>query len=110
MEPSIAITREVSPALARCQLTHLPRSPIDVERARHQHQQYEQVLHEIGCTVCRLRAADNMPDSVFIEDVAVVLDDVVVITRPGAEARRLEVPAVEDALKVLRPVARIEAP
>lgn len=106
----IALTREISPALAECELTHLARAPIDVERARRQHEAYEQALAKAGCAVRRLPADGEMPDSVFIEDTAVVLDEVAVVTRPGAASRRAETAAVADALSVHRPLVRIQAP
>lgn len=108
--PRIAFTRDISPALADCELTHLAREPIDVDRARAQHAAYERALQALGCTVHRLPAGAEMPDSVFIEDAAVVLDEVAVITRPGAESRRGETEAVADALAAYRPLARLEAP
>lgn len=106
----IALTREISPALEHCELTHLAREPIDVERARRQHDAYERALAELGCAVRRLPAGADMPDSVFIEDTAVVVDEVAVITRPGAASRRAETAAVADALAAYRPVVRLQAP
>ena len=93
-----ALTREVSSALADCELTHLEREPIDVERARAQHAAYEEALRHAGCTVERLPASDEMPDSVFIEDIAIVFDEVAIVTRPGAVSRRVEIPAVAEAV------------
>jgi dimethylargininase len=110
MKPPIAITREVSEALAACELTHLPRVPIDVELARVQHRAYEDALRAAGYAVQRLAAGDDMPDSVFVEDTSVVLDDVAVITRPGAESRRRETPAVIAALEPHRQLHFIVAP
>src|SRR3954452_24961563 len=98
----LALTREISSAIARCELTHLAREPIDLARARAQHQEYERALESLRCTVRRLPADDSMPDSVFIEDTAVVLPEIAVITCPGAESRRLEVSAVAAALEPLR--------
>lgn len=111
----MAATREISPAILECQLTHLPRTPIDLDLARAQHAEYEWALVEAGCTVRRLHAEPDMPDSVFVEDIAVVLDDLVVITRPGAESRRAETPTVIDALTRVqrlhyRPMTMIEEP
>jgi len=63
MKPSIAITRDVSPSLAACELTHLPRVPIDVGLARIQHGAYEDALRAAGYAVQRLAGADDMPDS-----------------------------------------------
>src|SRR4051812_6778305 len=107
---SVAITREVSPALADCELTHAARVPIDVAVARAQHEAYERALADAGYRVERLRADGEMPDSVFVEDIAVVLDEIAIVTRPGAVSRRGEVPAVADALASHRAVRRIEAP
>jgi dimethylargininase len=110
MPKSVAITRAVSPAFAACELTHLPRVPIDVEVARGQHRAYEQALIDAGCLVERLDTAPDMADSVFVEDIAVVLDTLAIITRPGAESRRREVPAVVEALAAYRLLHAIEPP
>ncbi len=106
----VALTREISPAIARCELTHLARTPIDLARARAEHEAYEEALRQLGYRVERLPADDTMPDAVFIEDTAVVLDELAVITRPGAESRRAETEAVAEALRRYRPLARIAAP
>jgi dimethylargininase len=106
----IAITREISPALERCELTHLPRQPIDLDEARQQHEAYERRLRELGCSVVRLGAGEHMPDSVFVEDVAVVFDEVAVITRPGADSRHVEIPAIAEALAGYRRLQSIQPP
>ncbi len=105
-----AITRKVSPALARCELTHLARAPIDVGRAAAQHGAYERALADLGCRVLSLPAEPDLPDSVFVEDVAVVVDELAVITRPGAPSRRSETASVARALAAHRPLAEIAAP
>jgi len=94
----MAITREVSAAFAECQLTHLPRTPIDVDKARAQHTAYEWALVEAGCTVRRLDSGPDMPDAVFIEDIAVVVAEGAILTRPGSEARRIETAGVVASL------------
>jgi len=106
----IAITREVSPAFAQCELTHLRRVPIDVDLARAQHDAYENALEDAGCRIDRVPADASMPDSVFIEDAALVFDELAVVTRPGAASRRAETPAVAEALARYRPVCTIQAP
>lgn len=106
----IALTRAVSGAIARCELTHLPRVAIDAGKASAQHAEYERVLQRLGCTVQRLAAGPDMPDSLFIEDIAVVLDEIAIVTRPGAESRRAESAAVAEALEAYRPLAFIEPP
>lgn len=110
MQQPVAITRAISPAIVDCELTHLERQPIDVERARAQHRAYEEALIEAGYLVERLDASPQMPDSVFVEDTAVVLDEVAIVTRPGAEPRRLETREVAEALAAYRPLHAIQAP
>src|SRR5262245_11855742 len=106
----VAITRETSPSLDRCELTHLSRQAIDIPKARAQHEAYEHRLSQAGCTVVRLPTTDDLPDSVFIEDIAVVFDELAVVARPGAPSRRGETECVAEALKAYRPLRRIETP
>lgn len=106
----IAITRKVSSAMARCELTHLERSPIDLRRATEQHERYEACLRSLGCDVRSLPEEPELPDSVFLEDAAVVLDEVAIVTRPGAESRRAETESIAQALAPHRRLLRIEAP
>lgn len=106
----IAVTRDVSPSIALCELTHLERAPIDYTRAAQQHSDYRRLLASLGCEVIALPGDAEYPDCVFIEDTAVVLDDVAVITRPGAESRRGETRVVAETLERYRRLAFIEAP
>ena len=82
-----AFTREVSPKLAECQLTHLQRVPIDASKAARQHSAYERELVAAGLKVVRLPELSHDPDAVFVEDTALLLGDHAVITRPGAASR-----------------------
>jgi dimethylargininase len=106
----IAVTRQVSSAMARCELTHLERTVIDVALAREQHRAYEQALRDLGCRIESLPEEPELPDSVFVEDTAIVLDEVAVITRPGASSRRPETAAIAAALGRYRQLLRIEPP
>jgi dimethylargininase len=106
----MALTREISPAIVHCELTHLAREPIDIEAARAQHRQYERALEDAGCLVRRLDADPDMPDAVFIEDAAVVVDELAIVARPGAGSRRGETAAVADALRSHRTLHYIVAP
>jgi dimethylargininase len=105
-----AITRQISPSIGQCELTHLERQPIDLERAYQQHQQYEQALVAAGCRVIQLPAEPELPDAVFVEDTAVVLDEVAIITRPGALSRRAETASVAAALSPYRSLQYIQPP
>lgn len=106
----IAITRPVPESLAKCELTHQARVPIDYAVASAQHAQYEETLRSLGCTVRHAPAAHELPDSVFVEDVAIVLDEVAILTRPGAESRRPELATISPILSEVRPVLAIAAP
>lgn len=110
MNKLIALTRAVSSSLGDCELTHLSRTPLDVERARAQHAAYEATLTELGCEVVQLPGDAAFPDCVFIEDTAVVVDEVAVIARPGTESRRGETIAVAEALARWRNLARLQEP
>ncbi len=106
----VAITRQVSESIVHCELTHLARDPIDYARAVAQHDAYEAALVQLGCEIVRAPVAHDLPDAVFVEDVALVLDEVAIMTRPGAASRRAELEGVEPVLARYRDVARIEAP
>jgi dimethylargininase len=106
----IAITREVSRSIVHCELTHLARTPINVERARAQHEQYRSTLRALGVEVISLPEEPDLPDSVFVEDAAIVLDEVAVLTRPGADSRKPEVESVAQALAPYRELLRVTAP
>ena len=79
MAGRIAITRGVSPNITRCELTHLERQTVDVAAAIAQHAAYQVLLSGLGCDVRRLAAEPEFPDSVFVEDAAIVLDELAVI-------------------------------
>jgi len=110
MANRIAITRGLSSSIARCELTHLSRQRIDFGLANAQHRAYEALLSHLGCDVRRLAPDPEYPDSVFVEDVAIVLDELAVITRPGAVSRRGETTAIARAVEPFRPLYFVEAP
>jgi dimethylargininase len=106
----VALTRQVSPAIANCELEFLDRQPIDMALAEKQHRQYQSCLAELGARVETLAAEPDLPDSVFVEDPAIVLEDVAVITRMGAVSRRGEAESLAQALGAYRELLRIEDP
>jgi len=106
----IAITREVSRNMGQCELSHIPRQDIDIHIAGKQHAQYEGVLEDLGCKLIRLPEEPHLPDSVFVEDTAIVLDEVAIITRPGAETRRGETGSVSEVLSEYRTIVEIVSP
>lgn len=105
-----AITRPVSPRIVECELTFRERTPIDYARAVAQHRAYEQALEDLGCTIVHAEELPRAADGVFVEDVAIVLDEIAVATRPGAESRRCETESMARLLKNYRPVHFIREP
>jgi dimethylargininase len=106
----MALTRAVPRSLVDCELTHLQRQPIDVRTAVRQHDSYEATLLDMGLVVERQPALDDLPDSVFVEDTALVLDEIAVITRMGVTSRRPESPHTTRILANYRRLAFINAP
>ena len=105
-----SITRQVSRSINACELTHLDRQPIDLERARKQHQEYEKTLERMGCQVLQLPEEPDLPDSVFVEDIALVFPEVAVLTYPGADSRLPEQDSIRRALQPFRVIHQVEPP
>ena len=106
----LAITRDVSPRFNECEITHIDRTPIDVHVAQLQHHGYVQALKELGCAVLELPSEADLPDSVFVEDTAVILPDAALITKPGADSRKPETESIIRALRPYRELVFIESP
>ena len=107
---TVAITRKISPRFNECELTHIDRTPINLDVARTQHQEYVDALAEVGCEVIELPAEADFPDSVFVEDTAFILPEVAVITRPGADSRKPETESIIPVLSPHRPLVRVTEP
>ncbi|MDS1269116.1 N(G),N(G)-dimethylarginine dimethylaminohydrolase [Lipingzhangella sp. LS1_29] len=106
-----ALVRAPSPLLAEGIVTHIDRSPVDVDVAREQFSAYCAVVEAAGWQLREVEPAPDHPDSVFVEDTVVVCDDLAVLTRCGDDRRRGELVGVERALAGLgMELARIEAP
>lgn len=105
-----AIVRQPSGALSRCALTFLERQRIDLQRAELQHAAYVRALEQHGVQVRLMPPQPDLPDAVFVEDTAVVVNECAVITRPGIASRLPEVDSIAAQLAPVRPLVRIEAP
>jgi dimethylargininase len=105
-----AITRAVSPAIVNCELSFIPRQPIDLQVAREQHRAYEQLLEKLGARVVSLPAEPNLPDSMFVEDPAIVLDELAIIFPLGTESRRPEAASLAQAIAKFRKLEHIVLP
>lgn len=106
----LAVTREISPRFNECEITHIERTPIDVNAARIQHRGYVDALKTLGCDVLELPAQADLPDSVFVEDTAFILPETAVITRPGADSRKPETESIAQALSPHIPLLFLREP
>jgi dimethylargininase len=105
-----AITREISAAINQCEIAFIERHEIDVAKANEQHRRYQLLLEELGARVIALPAEPDYPDSVFVEDPAVVVDEVAIVTRMGAASRRGESESLARALETYRPLRWLREP
>jgi dimethylargininase len=85
-----ALTREPSSSLAAGERAFRDREPIDLGEARRQHRAYRESLARCGAAVVTLPPLDHLPDAVFVEDVAIVLDEVAILMPMGVDSRRPE--------------------
>ncbi len=105
-----AITRAVSPALPQCELSFIARQPIDFAKANAQHHTYQNLLGSQGAWVISLPAEPDLPDSMFVEDPALVLDELAVIFPLGTDSRRPEAATVAAALASFRKLEFVQLP
>jgi dimethylargininase len=105
-----ALTRAVSRSLASCELTWLPRRPIDIDLAIEQHKQYERSLTAMGIHVISLPEQPAMPDAVFVEDPLLVFDELAIVTRMSSPSRRPESETLAEAITPFRPVRFLSEP
>jgi dimethylargininase len=111
MDRPIAIVKRPASTLAdRCELTFLQRSAISFDALERQHRAYREALQNAGADVVVLDADPALPDSVFVEDTAVVLDEIAVMAHPGAASRQAEPDRIEAEIARHRSIVRIAAP
>src|SRR5260370_25325641 len=105
-----AITRAVSPAIVDCALSFIDRKPIDLFTAQLQHHAYEELLCKLGARVISLPAEFDLPDCMFVEDPAIVLDALAVIFPLGTVNRRREAPPLAHALPIIPKLEYLSLP
>src|SRR3984893_16461509 len=105
-----AMTRAVSSAIVDCEISFIPREPINLEKARAQHRKYEEALEKLGARIISLPEEPELPDSMFVEDPAIVLDELAVICTLGTETRRKEAASLANALEKFRMLKHIKLP
>ena len=106
----VAITHLPSPNMQSYERTYVGDEAIDLGLARRQHAAYCDALRECGAQVTTLDVNAPMPDCVFVEDTALVLDEVAVMMSPGAESRRAEPAGIEPVLRRYRAVKHVRFP
>jgi len=105
-----AFTHKISPRIAECEVTFIDRSPIDLRLAVRQHDDYCDALKKLGVTVKKLSENDSYPDSCFVEDTAIVVDELAIICSMGVSSRRGETRLIERELSKYREIAHISLP
>jgi len=90
--------------------TYTDEFPIDGTLAVKQHAQYQAALRSCGARVVSIPGCEELADCVFVEDTAIVVDEIAVMMSMGAASRRDEVPTIEKALREFRTIARVELP
>ena len=105
-----AITRAVSSGILHCEISFIERQPIDLTKARQQHRAYEDLLRHLGARVISLPEDPALPDSMFVEDPALVLDELAVIFPLGTQSRRPEAASLAQALAPFRKIFNVVSP
>jgi len=110
-----AILRAPSPSLANCELTHIERRPIDAALAAVQHAALAEILAKCNYTVITLPALEGLPDSVFVEDTALILPEAAISLPLGTGSRTKEaelmlehLPKLASEVRSIRPPAKME--
>ena len=105
-----AITRQVTDSIVKCELEFLPRTIIDQEKAVNQHRAYEHGLQQCGLRVISLEPDQGYPDGLFVEDPAIVLDEIAIVCRMGVISRRGEAASLAKVLSPFRTLQWIKEP
>jgi dimethylargininase len=106
----VAITHVPSPNMQQYERTYVGGDVIDFDLALEQHAGYQDALRFCGAEVVTLTVNSALPDCVFVEDAAIVLDEVAVMMSMGAESRRPEPAGLEPEIAKYRPIERVALP
>jgi dimethylargininase len=106
----LALTHVPSPRMSQCQRTFVSHASVDYDGAVQQHREYCNALQQCGLTMRTLDVNRELPDCAFIEDTAIVLDELAVLASMGVESRRGEPDGILPELSRHREVHRIEPP
>ena len=107
---TLAIVRAPATVLASGERTFIEREPIQFETALRQHSNYADALSGLGLRLLHLPSMEAFPDSVFVEDTAIILDEFAILAQMGTFSRRPEVDGIAPILKKYREVMHLESP
>ncbi len=110
MDPKRALVRDIGDKYKSCLSTHPLHDTLDIKLAREQHDSYCKALKELGLEIIKVPRDDEHPDSVFVEDNAVVHNGKALICRMAKMSRRGEETGVEAVLKQYVKVKRSTSP
>lgn len=105
-----AFTRQPASSLVNCEVSFVPRTGIDLQHAEQQHKDYCRALAQMGVGVESLPPEEQYPDSVFIEDNAIILDELAVVTSMGTDSRQGEPALLVPVLSRYRPIVKVTPP
>jgi dimethylargininase len=105
-----ALTRGVSQNIGACELTYRSREAIDFVKAKVQLEEYRALLRKWNVSLISIPANDSYPDCCFVQDTAIVLDEICIVASMGAATRVGEVSEVERQLSQVRKIGRILPP
>jgi len=95
-----AVVRPVPDSYDHCLRTS--QEPIDVQLAKRQHAEYCNALQKLGLKLIWIKGDNTLPDSCFVEDTAVILEEKAVICNMKAKSRANEVVEVAKVLEKLK--------
>lgn len=95
---AVALVREVTDSFSRCVTRRRPVPPLDPDLARRQHAAYRAALEDGGFSIRTVAGDEAHPDGCFIEDAAVVVGTIALVTNAGHPSRRGEAGPVAASL------------
>ncbi len=96
--------------MEQCTRTYVAPTSIDYGQALRQHKEYCRTLRACGVEAHTLEVNGEYPDCAFVEDTAIVLDELAALASMGEPSRRAEPAGIEPELKRYREVHRVRLP
>src|SRR2546421_441756 len=97
-------------SFADAELPFIARNPMNWAPPGKQPHPSGKRLGNLGAPFFSLPAEPDLPDSMFVEDPAIVLDELAVVLPLGTETRRREAPSLAQALAAFRKLEHVSLP